>query len=246
MTGVELPGRRRADGHRHVSGLCRRPWTPTLRLGAARAACACARRGRQPIRLGHAHGAVRWQPQPAGGFTRDATWVTGLSAATAFAQAPDGRLFVAQQGGNLRVRAKQRRLLIAHDSHADGRRPGRARLARRGAAPELREQPLHLRLLHHHSESGTHNRISRFTASGNPTSCRAAKCSIADLPALSSATNHNGGALHFGNDGKLYVAVGDNANSANAPDPERPVRQDAALQRRRHDPDRQPVLRHAG
>ena len=38
-----------------------------------------------------------------------------------------------------------------------------------------------------------------------------------ELPALSGATNHNGGAMHFGADGKLYVAVGDNANSANAP-----------------------------
>jgi glucose/arabinose dehydrogenase len=33
---------------------------------------------------------------------------------------------------------------------------------------------------------------------------------------LSSATNHNGGAIHFGEDGKLYVAVGDNANGENA------------------------------
>ena len=39
---------------------------------------------------------------------------------------------------------------------------------------------------------------------------------IADLPALSSATNHNGGALHFGTDGKLYVGVGDNNNGSNA------------------------------
>lgn len=29
-----------------------------------------------------------------------------------------------------------------------------------------------------------------------------------DLPALSAATNHNGGALHFGTDGRLYVGVG--------------------------------------
>jgi hypothetical protein len=37
------------------------------------------------------------------------------------------------------------------------------------------------------------------------------------LPALSSATNHNGGAMHFGLDGKLYIAVGENANGANSP-----------------------------
>jgi glucose/arabinose dehydrogenase len=45
---------------------------------------------------------------------------------------------------------------------------------------------------------------------------------IVALPALSAATNHNGGALHFGTDGTLFVGVGDNADSAraqNASDP---------------------------
>ena len=32
-----------------------------------------------------------------------------------------------------------------------------------------------------------------------------------------SATNHNGGAIHFGPDGKLYAAVGENAVGSNAP-----------------------------
>ena len=64
-------------------------------------------------------------------------------------------------------------------------------------------------------QGGTHNRISRFTVSGN--TGRAAKCVLVNLPALSGATNHNGGALHFGTDGKLYVAVGDNANGSNSP-----------------------------
>ncbi len=37
-----------------------------------------------------------------------------------------------------------------------------------------------------------------------------------DLDPLSDATNHNGGAMHFGADGKLYVAVGENANPPQA------------------------------
>ena len=37
------------------------------------------------------------------GFTKDDSWVGGLTNATAFAQAPDGRLFVCEQGGKLRV-----------------------------------------------------------------------------------------------------------------------------------------------
>jgi glucose/arabinose dehydrogenase len=35
-----------------------------------------------------------------------------------------------------------------------------------------------------------------------------------NLPNLSAANSHNGGALHFGLDGKLYLGVGDNVDSA--------------------------------
>ena len=38
---------------------------------------------------------------------------------------------------------------------------------------------------------------------------------IADLPALGSI-GHNGGAIHFGTDGKLYAAVGENHRSTEA------------------------------
>jgi len=61
-----------------------------------------------------------------------------------------------------------------------------------------------------------HNRVSRFIASGD-VAAPGSEVVILDLENLSSATNHNGGAIHFGPDGKLYVAVGDNANGANAP-----------------------------
>ena len=40
---------------------------------------------------------------------------------------------------------------------------------------------------------------------------RAAREVILDLNSLSTRTNHNGGGLHFGPDGKLYVGVGENA-----------------------------------
>src|SRR5262249_42088731 len=38
---------------------------------------------------------------------------------------------------------------------------------------------------------------------------------ILDLDPL-GATNHNGGAIHFGPDGKLYIGVGDNADGSNS------------------------------
>src|SRR5205823_12767314 len=60
----------------------------------------------------------------------------------------------------------------------------------------------------------THNRVSRFTANGDV--AMAGETPIIDLNNLSSATNHNGGAIHFGPDGKLYIAVGENGNSANS------------------------------
>ena len=43
-----------------------------------------------------------------------------------------------------------------------------------------------------------------------------ARLVILELDNLTSATNHNGGAIHFGSDGKLYVAVGENATPSNA------------------------------
>jgi glucose/arabinose dehydrogenase len=62
-----------------------------------------------------------------------------------------------------------------------------------------------------------HNRISRFTANAAGTQVVAgSEAILMDLDNLSGATNHNGGGLHFGPDGKLYVSVGENANGANS------------------------------
>ncbi|HUE80771.1 MAG TPA: PQQ-dependent sugar dehydrogenase [Pyrinomonadaceae bacterium] len=59
-----------------------------------------------------------------------------------------------------------------------------------------------------------HNRVSRFTANGD-VAVAGSEVPILDLENL-NATNHNGGAIHFGPDGKLYVATGENAVPSNA------------------------------
>ena len=159
-------------------------------------------------------GGTRTQPQ---GVTRNENWVTGLASATAIAQAPDGRLFVAQQGGALRV-VKAGVLLPASFVSLAVDAAGERGLIGVALHPAFASNGWVY--VHHTTASGgTHNRISRFTAStADPDLVQAgSEVVLVDLPALSSATNHNGGALHFGVDGKLYVGVGDNANSANSP-----------------------------
>jgi glucose/arabinose dehydrogenase len=165
-------------------------------------------------------GGTRTQPQ---GITRQENWVSGLSSATAIAQAPDGRLFVAQQGGALRV-VKAGVLLTAPFLNVTVDPSGERGLIGVTLHPDFASNGWVY--VHYTTTSGgTHNRISRFTAStGNPDVAQAgSETVLVDLPALSGATNHNGGALHFGIDGKLYVGVGDNANSATAPDLSTPL-----------------------
>jgi len=146
------------------------------------------------------------------GFTRNASFVTGLSSATAMTQLPDGRLLIAQQGGTLLVRQSSgaaigTMLALSVDSLGE-----RGLL---GVTPHPNFASNGSLYVYYTTTSGsTHNRISRFTVSGNTASNEAV---LVELPAL-SAGNHNGGALHFGNDGKLYVAVGENAVPSRAAD----------------------------
>ena len=61
-----------------------------------------------------------------------------------------------------------------------------------------------------------HNRVSRFTADASGDLALAGSETVLLELDPHTAGNHNGGAIHFGPDGKLYIAVGDDANQDNS------------------------------
>ncbi len=137
----------------------------------------------------------------------------GLNAPTAMAFAPDGRLFVCEQAGRLRV-IKDGVLLAAAFVTLTVNSSGERGLLGVAFDPDFASNQ-YVYLYYTATAPAIHNRVSRFTANGD-TALSGSETVILELNNLSSATNHNGGAIHFGPDGKLYIAAGENANSANS------------------------------
>lgn len=148
----------------------------------------------------------------------------GLDRATAMEIAPDGRLWVLEQSGQVQVfHGGSTTGFAALDLPAaaindDGER-GLLGIAF-DPSYDIASPAADFVYLYYTSTAspGPHNRISRFTVNNtdpdHPT--LSSESVIFELDALSSATNHNGGAIHFGPGNFLFVAVGDNATSANA------------------------------
>ncbi len=146
------------------------------------------------------------------GFTESIV-ASGLANPTSMSFAPDGRLFVTQQGGDLRV-IKNGALLATPFLQVTVDSAGERGLLGVAFDPAFASNQF-VYVYYTSTTPATHNRISRFTASGD-VALAGSEVVILELNNLSSATNHNGGAIHFGPDGKLYVGVGENANSANS------------------------------
>jgi glucose/arabinose dehydrogenase len=143
--------------------------------------------------------------------------VGGLASPTAMEFAPDGRLFVAEQRGTLRMVKPGGNLATFLDISGRVGSAGERGLLGVAFDPSFSNNH-YVYLYYTRRATGTtpaHNRVIRVTARGDK-AVRGSEKLILRLNNLSSATNHNGGAIHFGQDGKLYVAVGDNANSGNA------------------------------
>jgi glucose/arabinose dehydrogenase len=152
------------------------------------------------------------------GFT-ETTLATGLHAPTAMVAAGDGRFFICQQTGDLRV-VKNGQLLT--DPFVSLRVNAAGERGLLGVAVDPNFAANHYLYVYYTVPGrhgvAAHNRVSRFTEAADHAVKHSEKI-LLDITPLSSATNHNGGSLAFGPDGKLYIGTGDNNNGANAQDP---------------------------
>lgn len=167
------------------------------------------------------------------GFT-EAAVATGLSSATAMEFAPNGDLWVVEQTGAVK---RFRPTNTTADVVGDISTLGLSSSGERGllgiAFDPQYSTTKQVYLYYTALGASTHNRISRFTVDdtdaadyffvGASTALADSGSSgtpnqeiLFDLDPLSGATNHNGGAIHFGPDDKLYAAVGDNADGSNS------------------------------
>lgn len=136
----------------------------------------------------------------------DQTVASGLSSPTAMASAPDGRLFIAEKGGRVRIVKNGSLLstLFVTLPVGGGNERGLLGIAVHPGFATTR----HVFVFHTTTGSPARNRVLRLTANGDvATSERAV---ILDPNNLGASPNHNGGALGFGRDGKLYVATSEN------------------------------------
>ena len=143
------------------------------------------------------------------------TIASGIEAPVAMAFAPDGRIFVTEKGGKLRV-IKNGSLLPQAFTTVSVNTVSERGLLGVTFDPDYATNR-YVYVYYTRATPTIKNRLSRFTASvSNPDIAEPGSETIILDEINSDAGNHNGGAIHFGTDGKLYVAIGDSGNSAYA------------------------------
>ena len=138
---------------------------------------------------------------------------------SSMALAPDGRIFVSEQDGDLRVIKNGDLLDEPFVSVAvTGEDSGERGLIGTAFDPNYASNRFVYAYYTTRVDGAVRNRVSRFTASGsNPDRATGgSETVIFETDTLGSSTFHNGGSLHFGPDGKLYISVGENSVGSNA------------------------------
>jgi len=148
--------------------------------------------------------------QPPSGDLQLQSVLSGLNFPVGLAQAPDGRIFFNERlTGAIRIINQQGQLVNAPFCQISVATSGEQGLLGLTLDPNFAQNRF---VYVYYTEAGAaRNRVVRYTDSSgqcaNPTPI---------LDTLPVSGNHNGGIVQFGPDGKLYVIIGDAANTANS------------------------------
>ncbi len=148
----------------------------------------------------------------AGGFQIQNQFITGLNSPTAMAFAPDGRLFVTQQAGSIRVVTAAGQLLATPFLTLPSVRSDEER-GLLGIAFDPQFTTNGWVYIFYSPGNAAVSRVSRVTASGN---LAVASSEVTIFEYGNFSGNHRGGDIHFGPDGMLYIALGDAGEPTNS------------------------------
>jgi glucose/arabinose dehydrogenase len=139
---------------------------------------------------------------------QDSTVARGFAMPTCMEFAPDGRLFVAEQTGDIKV-VQNGVPLPTPFLHLDVTTYRERGIDGFTFDPHF-ETNGYVYVFYNRGDAPTLNRVSRFRVSATDPNVADPGSEMVVLDGLLSQTGyHNGGALHFGADGMLYVGVGD-------------------------------------
>ena len=130
----------------------------------------------------------------------------------AMAIAPDGRIFITEKNGKVLIIRDDKLVttpFITFNNIDDFNERGLSGIA---FHPDFENNPYIY--FYYTLKDANHNRIVRVKANGD-VAIPGTEEVLMELNQL-SGTIHNAGAMAFGNDGKLYISVGDGSNAANA------------------------------
>ncbi len=146
------------------------------------------------------------------------TVTTGLTGATALETLSDGRILVCEQPGQLRV-VKDGKLLPTPMLTLTVDNNWERGLIGVTTAPDFPADP-HLYVVYVAKDPYPHHRISRFVVVGDVAISDSEEILLRGDDQTKMGGNvpagHQGGAIHFGNDGKIYIGIGEQTAGAPA------------------------------